>query len=130
MRPPTLTPEPFDSEPQSQEVQNSGGRRPNPPLLSSEQRRLAFDRSLSIRRARAEAKQGLAEYDRPAELLAFLWEQEPIQGMQVVDLLTAMRGFGLLKARRLLDGAGIKPNRCVRGVGPRQRDRLFELLAR
>jgi hypothetical protein len=49
--------------------------------------------------------------------------------MQVVDLLTAMRYVGRTKARRLLEKAGIKLNRCVRGVGPRQRERLFEQFA-
>jgi hypothetical protein len=101
---------------------------PTPPALTDEQRRDAYDRSLALRRARAEVKDGLAQSDVPAEFLAWVWDKEPVQGMQVVDLLTAMRGTGPLKAARLLSAAKIKPNRKVRGVGPRQRDALFEML--
>ena len=100
---------------------------PIPPPLTNEQRKDAYTRSLALRRARAEAKQGLAEAEKPAEFLAYLWDKEPIQGMQVVDLLTAMRGIGLARAAKLLERAGIKPGRKVRGVGPLQRDRLFGL---
>lgn len=102
---------------------------PTPPALTDDQRRQAYDRSLALRRARAEVKKTLSEIDRPAEFLAYVWESEPVQGMQVVDLLTAMRYVGRTKARRLLEKAGIKLNRCVRGVGPRQRERLFEQFA-
>ena len=102
---------------------------PNPPTLTNEQRRLAYDRSLMLRRARAEVKAGLADAEQPAEFLAYIWETQPVQGMQVIDLLAAMRGYGRLKASRLMDKAGIKPNRKVQGVGPLQRERLFTLLS-
>lgn len=102
---------------------------PTPPVLTDEQRRTAYTRSLQLRRARAEVKAGLLEAEHPAEFLAYVWDKEPVQGMLVVDLLTAMRGFGLLRAMRTLDRASIKANRKVRGVGARQKDRLFTLLA-
>lgn len=102
---------------------------PTPPALTNEQRQQAYGRSLELRRARAEVKAGLNEADKPAEFLAYIWDKEPVLGMLVVDLLTAMRGTGKLKALRLLDKAKIKPNRKVRGVGPKQQEALFGLLS-
>jgi hypothetical protein len=109
---------------------------PTPPRLTNEQRRQAFEKALKLRQDRARLKDSLSE---PANrvttpvvrFIEAFCEAEIAQGMKVYDLLTALPHIGRGRALALLEQAGFKhPEKTtVRATGPRQRERLFELLA-
>jgi hypothetical protein len=102
---------------------------PTPPRLTNEQRRQAFEKALKLRQDRANIKRWL--HAMPGDLRA-VWElEEAVQGMKVYDLLTALPHIGRGRALALLEQAGFNhPEKTtVRATGPRQRERLFELLA-
>jgi hypothetical protein len=98
------------------------------PQLSAEQRRLAFERSLELRRQRSNLKYSLADkvYGKARLIAAF--GEECAQGMKVIDLLASLHAVGPLKAERYLELAGIPLKNTVRACGPKQRERLFNLL--
>lgn len=107
---------------------------PTPPRLTNEQRRAAYEKALELRRQRAELKRWLAGEGAGPEWrvnrLADAFTEDRAQGMKVYDLLVSLPGIGRTKALKLLSEAGFKhPEKTtVRATGPRQRERLFELL--
>jgi len=98
---------------------------PTPPVLSQEQRRAAYEKALELRRQRAALKQYLSIREHR---LSVGWELEAARGMKVYDLLTALNGIGPKTARALLEKAGIPERNTVRACGPRQTEKLFDLL--
>jgi hypothetical protein len=97
------------------------------PELTAEQRREAHAKSLAVRQARAQTKRLLAA---GSWTLAAVFELRPeAQGMKVIDLLMALPGIGMRKSLALLQQAGIPSHNTVRACGPKQTERLFELLA-
>jgi hypothetical protein len=106
-----------------------------PPVLSLEQMKLARQRSLELRQHRAEVKYMLAEgawsladMFRYAALGSTSAGDEACAGMKVMDALTALPGIGKPRAAKLLDQAGIPHKNTFRACGPRQRERLLQLL--
>lgn len=97
---------------------------PTPPLLTQEQRRAAYERSLELRQARARLKE-LIKTGSPLECALLL---EVAQGMRVMDLLLTLPGIGQAKARGLLAQAGITESKTVKGLGRHQVARLLALL--
>lgn len=97
---------------------------PQAPTLSADQRRAAYERSLELRRNRAELKQSLAAGELTLDSAWRLWP-EITAGMKVCDLLTALPGVGPAKAKALLEKAGIPEKNTVRACGPRQTEKLF-----
>lgn len=97
---------------------------PQPPALSAAQRHEGYLRSLEVRRARAalraELKEGLP--------FTAAWHRPEAQTMKVVDLLMALPGVGLYKARKLMERAKIPPKNTVRACGAGQAARLFKLV--
>lgn len=102
-------------------------RRPTPPKLTVEQRRAAYEKALKLRQQRALVKRLLAGCYLTLEEA---WGLGPVQGMKVIDLLSALPGIGKPSALKILESAGFKhPDKTtVRGTGPRQREALFEIL--
>lgn len=101
------------------------------PQLSAEQRRLAFERSLLMRRQRSELKQWMGDPKGAQTRWARIttaFEKPCAQTMKVYDLLTSLHAVGPLKAERYLELAGIPLKNTVRACGPKQRERLFNLL--
>lgn len=100
---------------------------PTPPPLSQEQRRAAYEKALKLRRSRAFIKARLRER---AWTFTEAWEEPVAQGMKVYDLLAALPGIGQAKALALLNEAGIPEKNTVRACGPKQTERLFNILRR
>lgn len=108
---------------------------PTPPDLSRQARLEGQRKSLEIRRERAKFKLLLSSASpilRPALLECALDPDNvnhPAQGMKVRQLLLALPYVGPKKADEMLDRAGIPRDNTVRACGPKQRERLFALLA-
>lgn len=101
---------------------------PTPPALTNEQRRQAYEKALQLRRLRKALKQ---ELGAGGELtFGQVWIHQAAQGMKVLDLLAALPRMGKPSALKLMEQAGFKhPEKTtVRATGPRQREKLFELL--
>ena len=104
---------------------------PQPPELTAERRQAGLQRSLELRRQRAELKQWLAGdvCNRPLfERTRVAFAKDYAQGMKVYNLVRALPGIGNARALSLLDAAGISVKTTVRACGPKQRERLFALL--
>lgn len=102
---------------------------PQAPVLSQEQRAVAFKRSLELRRERAGIKRWLLESGELAkQRFEIALTSEAVRGMKVIDLLQALPGIGKIKADRILERSRIPAKNTVRACGPRQIDRLFEHL--
>lgn len=99
---------------------------PQPPALSTEQRRQAYDRSLELRKIRSAVKAWLGK--APTDFQSIFSGNAAVQGMKVYDLLTALPGIGAGRASKILASAGIPEKNTVRACGPKQRDRLFALI--
>ena len=107
---------------------------PQPPVLTAEQRREAYEKALALRLARADIKRWVGRPNHPQERFIarerfkLAWDFPAAQGMPVLDLLRAVPGIGEATARNLLAKAGIPEKNTVRRCGPKQRERLFHLL--
>lgn len=105
------------------------------PTLTQDDRKLAYQRSLELRQARADLKRWISEpvpadsCDSNASRFRAAFYFRAGEGMRVYTLLTALPYVGQRKALKLLEQAGIDPKRTVRACGPRQRERLFRILA-
>lgn len=62
------------------------------------------------------------------ELLDQAERDEVVGKMKVLAVLESLPGLGKVKARRLMEDAGISETRRVQGLGEQQRKRLFEKL--
>lgn len=101
---------------------------PTPPPLSDEQRRAALEKAAEARRVRAELK---AELQRGAIDLAGVFRRagsdEFVASTRILTVLESLPHIGKVRSRRTLAAVGISERQRVRGVGPRQRERLLEL---
>ncbi len=96
------------------------------PELDDEQRRAALAKAAEARRIRAELKQMLKSGEVSLrQVLDRSRSAEALAKMKVADVLEAMPAYGPVKARRLMEELDIAPTRRLRGLGPRQRDRLL-----
>lgn len=110
---------------------------PTPPDLSRQNRLEGARKSLELRRMRSALKDGLR---RGFFSLWAVWYQPEAQGMKVYTLLTALPYIGPKKADALLIAAGVSQGKgdleradrrkTVRAAGPKQREKLFALLAK
>ncbi|MFJ8589680.1 integration host factor, actinobacterial type [Streptomyces sp. NPDC093595] len=95
------------------------------PQLSDQQRRAALDKALAARRERAEVREALKQ-GRLSLSEALTSDSEAMRKMPVRTLLASLPHVGQARAQRLLTQLGIAPSRRLRGLGPRQRQRLLE----
>jgi len=96
----------------------------SPPELDPEERRAALQRATEARRTRAELKSRVKAGELSlAEVLAR--DDEAVRNLKVSDLLAALPGVGPATAARWMERLRIAPSRRVRGLGPRQRERLI-----
>lgn len=100
-----------------------------PPKLTPEQRAQALEKAAEARRRRAEVKELLKTGSLSfAELLERSEGDDILKGMKIKAVLPALPGMGKVKAGRLMEELGIAENRRLRGLGPRQRAALLDVL--
>lgn len=96
------------------------------PELDPDQRRAALDKAAQARRIRAELKDRLKLRAIGLGRVFELAEQDDaIAKMKVSDVLAALPSYGPVRARKLMEQLDIAPNRRLRGLGARQRERLL-----
>lgn len=97
--------------------------------LTPEERRIARDRALQARTARAEVKENFAEGKVSLqEIFDHADRDEAIGRMRTVDLLKSVKSVGPVRAESMMSQANIALNRRLRGLGRRQRLTLIDLL--
>lgn len=95
------------------------------PVLTEEQRRENLEKAAAARRER----KALLDLVRCGSVTFEQASVDPrYRRVPVVRLLVAVPGIGKARATQLMAGAGIAPNRRVKGLGCRQRDYIIDHL--
>lgn len=103
---------------------------PSPPALTDEQRKAALEKAAISRRQRAEIKEKLKAGSVSFSDLCQQAENDDIVGkMKVLSVLEALPRVGKVKARSLLEMAGVADTRRLQGLGKNQREKLQDKLA-
>lgn len=103
---------------------------PSPPLLTDEQRKAALEKAAASRRQRAEIKEKLKSGSVSfADLCQQAESDEVVGKMKVLSVLESLPRVGKVKARNLLEFAGVSDTRRMQGLGKNQRDKLQERLS-
>ncbi|GAA0703681.1 integration host factor [Kitasatospora atroaurantiaca] len=98
------------------------------PTLTVEARAEALNKALAVRRERGELLASLK--DGKVTLGQVLEREDTVVGKTPVRrLLESLPGVGKVRADKLMTDVGISDSRRVQGLGPRQRERLLELIA-
>ncbi|WP_406066238.1 integration host factor, actinobacterial type [Streptomyces sp. NBC_01077] len=96
--------------------------------MTQSERAEASRRAVALRRERAGVLRDLEQGRTSLE--AMLERRDDVAGpIRVRRLLEALPGIGPVRSARLMREAGISERRRIKGVGPRQRERLLALLA-
>ena len=104
---------------------------PIPPSLNQEQRVAASRVAVANRRRRAEVKKLVKSGELSLqEIFSLAEEEECVAQMRAYDLISALPAIGEVKAARIMEHAQIAQSRRIRGLGPRQREALFDALVR
>ncbi|MEV7472075.1 integration host factor, actinobacterial type [Streptomyces kronopolitis] len=94
------------------------------PPLTLEQRRTGLGKAMASRAERAEVREAL-KCGRLSLCMVLASDSEAIRNMPALLLLTALPGIGKPRAHKILTELKISPNRRIRGLGSRQRERLI-----
>lgn len=97
----------------------------NIPQLSEAQRKAGMQKSLAVRRKRAQLKAQLRE--GKLTLAAFM-NIDDAQGIRVKDMLCSLPNIGYTKADRIMQRVGIAECTRVGGLGCRQKQELLDML--
>jgi len=104
---------------------------PIPPSLTQEQRVAASKAAVANRRRRAEVKRLVKSGELSLEeLFALANQEECVAQMRAFDLISALPAIGEVKAARIMEQGSIAQSRRIRGLGPKQREVLFNALVR
>ncbi len=98
-----------------------------PPKLTTQERRDALKAAVAARRTRAAFKEDI-KVGRKSWKDAFSAQDESIKKMRVRELIESLPGVGEVRAKTILERAGISPTRRVGGVGRSQYEKLLELM--
>ena len=98
-----------------------------PPKLTTQERRDALKAAVAARRSRAAFKEEI-KVGKKSWKDAFSAQDESIKKMRVRELIESLPGVGEVRARNILERAGISPTRRVGGVGRSQYEKLLELM--
>ena len=98
-----------------------------PPNLTTQERRDALRAAVAARRTRAAFKEEI-KVGKKSWKDAFSAQDESIKKMRVRELIESLPGVGEVRARNILEKAGISPTRRVGGVGRSQYEKLLELM--
>ncbi len=103
---------------------------PSPPALTDEQRKAALEKAAYSRRERAVLKEKLkAGSVSFPDLCQQAGEDEIVGKMKVLAVLESLPRVGKVKARQLLEGAGVSDTRRMQGLGKNQRENLLKKLS-
>ena len=98
-----------------------------PPKLTTQERRDALRAAVAARRSRAVFKEEI-KVGKKSWKDAFSAKDESIKKMRVRELIESLPGVGEVRAKNILEKAGISPTRRVGGVGRSQYEKLLELM--
>ena len=98
-----------------------------PPKLTTQERRDALKAAVAARRSRAAFKEEI-KVGKKSWKDAFSAQDESIKKMRVRELIESVPGVGEVRAKNILERAGISPTRRVGGVGRSQYEKLLELM--
>ena len=98
-----------------------------PPNLTTQERRDALKAAVAARRTRAAFKEEI-KVGKKSWKDAFSAQDESIKKMRVRELIESLPGVGEVRAKNILERAGISPTRRVGGVGRSQYEKLLELM--
>jgi len=98
-----------------------------PPNLTTQERRDALKAAVAARRTRAAFKEEI-KVGKKSWKDAFSAQDESIKKMRVRELIESLPGVGEVRAKNILEKAGISPTRRVGGVGRSQYEKLLELM--
>lgn len=98
-----------------------------PPKLTTQERRDALKAAVAARRSRAAFKEEI-KAGKKSWKDAFSAQDESIKKMRVRELIESLPGVGEVRAKNILERAGISPTRRVGGVGRSQYEKLLELM--
>ena len=98
-----------------------------PPNLTTQERRDALKAAVAARRFRAAFKEEI-KVGKKSWRDAFSAQDESIKKMRVRELIESLPGVGEVRAKNILEKAGISPTRRVGGVGRSQYEKLLELM--
>jgi guanylate kinase len=98
-----------------------------PPNLTTQERRDALKTAVAARRTRAAFKEEI-KVGKKSWKDAFSAQDESIKKMRVRELIESLPGVGEVRAKNILEKAGISPTRRVGGVGRSQYEKLLELM--
>ena len=99
----------------------------HPPNLTTQERRDALKAAVAARRSRAAFKEEI-KVGKKSWKDAFSAQDESIKKMRVRELIESLPGVGEVRAKNILEKAGISPTRRVGGVGRSQYEKLLELM--
>jgi len=99
--------------------------------LTPEERQAARQKALDARTTRAKIKSDFADGKLSlAQVFERADQDEAVARMRTIDLLTALKGIGEIRAQSLMEQCEISLNRRLRGLGHRQRNALIDALGR
>ncbi len=98
-----------------------------PPKLTTQERLDALKAAVAARRSRAAFKEEI-KVGKKSWKDAFSAQDESIKKMRVRELIESLPGVGEVRAKNILERAGISPTRRVGGVGRSQYEKLLELM--
>ena len=98
-----------------------------PPNLTTQERRDALKAAVAARRSRAAFKEEI-KVGKKSWKDAFSAQDESIKKMRVRELIESLPGVGEVRAKNILEKAGISPTRRVGGVGRTQNEKLLEIM--
>lgn len=100
-----------------------------PPSLSADDRARALAKAAEARRVRADIREELRRGTLSLGEVLDRAHEEPLAGIKVKAVLTALPGLGKVKSYRLMEAVGIAENRRLRGLGPKQKEALLAALS-
>ena len=98
-----------------------------PAKVAAQERGDALTAAVAARRARAAFKEEI-KVGKKSWKDAFSAQDESIKKMRVRELIESLPGVGEVRAKNILEKAGISPTRRVGGVGRSQYEKLLELM--
>jgi guanylate kinase len=101
----------------------NAGRRPEPPLLTPEDRKVFLEKAKQARGERAHIKE-LISHNTISIFDAINDPRQSIQRMKVSELLGAVPGVGPARARSIMEKCGISESRRIAGLGRHQLHKL------
>ena len=101
----------------------NAGRRPEPPLLTPEDRKVFLEKAKQARGERAHIKE-LISHNTISIFDAINDPRQSIQRMKVTELLGAVPGVGPARARSIMEKCGISESRRIAGLGRHQLHKL------